>query len=341
MTSRTPLHLALLLLAVTWTPSAFAPASAAAPNNADAQETPLYVPPLVATLPPPSPPPPPPPSARDMVVEAIKNGSKEEIATIVKYAKRVSPDEKADIDALHKDYLTRHATQLAAAKAAKEEALRTARFFDNWKGEGELGAFLTTGNTEASGVSGGLRLKREGLQWRHNLFASADYQRTNGVTSREYIVAGYKPDWKINDSLYVYGLGQYERDIKAGYGRRLSLGPGLGYKVINTAKAKLDLEAGASLRDTQYLTQASETTVVGRLAANLGWQISPTLRLSENAAVHFEPQSANINALTSLDFKVSKKVSTRLSYLLLHETDPLPGREMTDGTTRFTVVYGF
>lgn len=282
-----------------------------------------------------------PDSVRGMIATTMANGSKEEVDTVVKFAKQSNPEDAAEIDKMYDGYKADQAKRDAEAAKAKEEELRTAGLFENWKGEGEIGAFLTTGNTDASGFAAGLKLHRDGIKWRHNVFVAADYQRTNGVTSREYISAGYKADWKINQRLYVYGIGQYERDPIAGYTRRLTAGTGVGYRMIDRPNMTLDLEAGPSWRQTRYVGGLSESKIAARGAVNFGWQVTPNMRFGENASVYIQSGSSTYNSLTGLDFKVSDRLSARISYLLQHESDPLPGRKSTDGTARFTVVYGF
>lgn len=282
-----------------------------------------------------------PQNVRDMISAAMASGSKEEVDTVVKFAKQSNPADAAEIDAMYDGYKKQVAAKDAEAAKKKEDDIRSAGFFENWKGEGEAGAFLTSGNTDATGVAAGLKLHREGIKWRHNIFVAADYQRTDGDTTREYIQAGYKADYKVSDRLYFYGLGQYERDPIAGYTRRLTAGTGIGYKVIAEPNMTLDLEAGPSWRQTHYVGGLKESKIAARVAGNFGWQIAPTLKFTESASVYLQSGSQTYNSLTGLDFKVSDKISTRLSYLLQHESDPLAGRKATDSTARFTVVYGF
>lgn len=45
--------------------------------------------------------------------------------------------------------------------------------------------------------------------------------------------------------------------------------------------------------------------------------------------------------MTALDAKISGALTARLSYSMQHESDPLPGREKLDTTSRATLVYGF
>jgi putative salt-induced outer membrane protein len=53
--------------------------------------------------------------------------------------------------------------------------------------------------------------------------------------------------------------------------------------------------------------------------------------------------SANttLNLLSGIDFKVSNRLRSRLSYQLEYNSNARQNREKTDTLTRFTLVYGF
>ena len=57
----------------------------------------------------------------------------------------------------------------ARAKAKEEQAaaaharLASAKIWENWKGEGQIGGSLSTGNTKSAGLSAGLALARKGI----------------------------------------------------------------------------------------------------------------------------------------------------------------------------------
>ncbi len=70
-------------------------------------------------------------------------------------------------------------------------------------------AFNSTGNTDDTGVTASLGLMREGINWRHKLRAPADFQRTNGVTTREQFLAGHDANLKFTDRLLAFAAAQH------------------------------------------------------------------------------------------------------------------------------------
>ncbi len=286
-----------------------------------------------------------------MIDAAIASGKDAEVRSVIKFAKVANPDDIAEIDAMFAAY-TAKKTQLAAAeKKAKMEA----PFFENWTGEGELGGFRNTGNSSNVGISGGIKLAKDAVDWRLKFRARADYQRSNGVTSREQYAAALEPEYKIDDRLFIYGLAQYDRDRFQGFSSRYTVSGGIGYTVIKEKDIFLDVKAGPAWRLTEFTEGGSDSSIAGLIGLDLGWQIAKNLKLTQGAGatlasdaqsltsanVIFSSGTNTLTATTGLDAKINGKLSARLSYAIEHETNPPDGREKTDTLSRATLVYDF
>ncbi|MFK7842975.1 MAG: YdiY family protein [Sphingorhabdus sp.] len=272
-----------------------------------------------------------------MIDSAIASKNDADVQTVVKLAKATNPDDIAEIDALFAAYAAEK-TQLAAAETrAKQEA----GFFSNWSGEGELGAFRSTGNSSNTGISGGIKLTKDAVKWRVKLRAFADYQRSNGITTREQFGASIEPNYKFNERLYAYGLAQYERDRFQGFSSRYTLSGGLGYAVIAEEDISLDVKAGPAWRKTNFTNGGSDSSIAGLAGLDFGWQISDNLKLTESASATIASDTNTFVSTTALDAKLLGSLSARLSYTVEHETNPPIGRIKTDTLSRATLVYGF
>lgn len=281
-----------------------------------------------------------------MLDDAIANGTEAEVDAVAKYARKALPGQEAEIDERLSGYRARLAT--AAAAAATAAAAETGKaesggggFFAHWTGQGELGGFLSAGNSDTKGLAAGLALTRETAEWRLNLRANADYQRSNGATSAEQFSAAIEPNYKVDEHLFFYGLGQYERDPFQGFDARYIVSGGIGYRPIATDNIKLDLKAGPAWRYTDFVSATDESALTGLGSANLLWKLSPTLSLNEAASVLMQSDKSTLTALTSVDAKINGSLSARLSYQLRHETNPPAGLKNTDTLSRMTLVYGF
>ncbi|MEH6756353.1 MAG: DUF481 domain-containing protein [Parasphingorhabdus sp.] len=296
-----------------------------------------------------------------MLDAAITSGNDADIQSVVKLAKVTNPDDISEIDAMLEAYNQQQA-ELAAAKAqAKADALKAAAdvaakdeddgFFDKWSGEGQIGGLLSTGNTRNTGISGGLKLKKEAEKWRATFRALADYQRTNGATSKEQFNVTLEPNYKFNERLYVYGLAQYERDRFQGFAGRYTISGGLGYTVVNKDGITLNIKAGPAYRMTEFIGGGSDKRLAALFGLDFDWQIAKNLKLTQDAGAKLgsstsavaviSPGSNSFNATTALNAKLLGSLSARFSYSVEHETDPPASRLKTDTVSRMSLVYGF
>jgi len=276
-----------------------------------------------------------------MLDAAIASNNEADVKTIVKLAKQTNPDDAAEIDTMLAGFNAQQAAKAAAKAEADKQALRMAGFFENWSGQGELGAFRSTGNTRNTGLAAGIKLNKEAEKWRLGFRALADYQRTNGVTTKEQFLAALEPHYKFNERLFAYGLAQYERDTFQGFSSRTSLSGGLGYRVIDGANTTLDVKAGPAWRKTQLTTGGSTSNIAGLGALDFAWKISPSLKLTETATAYIQSGNNSFASTTALDTKLIGALSARFSYTVEHETSPPAGRQKTDTLSRVTIVYDF
>ena len=272
------------------------------------------------------------PGAREMVESAANSGDKAKIDAVVAIAKETNKGAEAEIDKIVAD--------IAAAKAAKhEEELRSAGFFENWSGSGQLGAAVSTGNSKTKSFTAGIALERDGIQWRHRADALVDIVDNDGGTDQQRILGGYQLDYKFSERLYAWGRFEYERNREAGIKRRFAESAGIGWRAVDSSHLKWDLEAGPALRQTRFIDY-DENEFAGRGASRLLWNLSDTTVFTNDTAIFFSGASS-INNTTALTTKLFGALSARASFNLAWEEEPPVGLEKLDTTTRVTLVYDF
>ena len=159
----------------------------------------------------------------------------------------------------------------------------------------------------------------------------------------ERYLVEYEPQIKVSDRAFAYGLGRWERDRVLGFGNRWNASAGMGYKVIANKAMTLNLKAGPAWRETDYLPGRgqSESELTGLAGLDFGWNLSPTLRLTQTASTIVGQHNIVTSSLTALNAKLTGALSARFSYSADIDTRPPPGIETVDTLTRFTLVYGF
>lgn len=282
-----------------------------------------------------------PPPVRALIDAAIATGDAEKVATVIDLARQTNPDDAAELAALHDAFKEDRRRLAAAEQAAEQEDIRAAGLLANWTGEGQVGAFRATGNSSNTGLSAGVKLERVGIDWRHKLTGLADYQRSNGVTTREQFLFAYEPNYQVSDRLYAYALGQYERDRFQGFSSRVSASGGLGYRVIREQDMTLSVKAGPAWRRTSLVGGGRTSRIAALGALDFDWKVSDTIKLTQDASAFLQSGNNSFISTTGVEAALGGSLSARLAYVVEHDTDPPRGAVKTDTLTRLTLVYGF
>ncbi len=278
---------------------------------------------------------------RAMIDAALASGDDNTVRTVIDLARTTNPDDASDLDAILAAYETDIAAAEAQTAANQEAEIRNAGLFDNWSGQGQLGAFRSTGNASNTGVTAGLKLERVGIDWRHKLTGLVDYQENNGVTTREQFLAAYEANYNLSDRMFVYGLAQYERDTFQGFSARYSASGGIGYRLIENDAMQLSVKAGPAYRQTQFVGGASDSSIAGLGALDFDWQIAENLKLTQDANAFVQSSNNTFVSTTGLTAALGGGLSASLSYTLEHDTDPPLGAVQTDTLSRITIIYDF
>lgn len=288
---------------------------------------------------------------RAMIEAAIATGDARTAQTVVTIARQTNPDDLAEIDALWNAFAANQAELAAAREASRLEALRTAGVFENWSGRGQIGAFLASGNSDMAGVSVAVALQRTGIDWEHRVRATADYQRSNGRTSREQYLVAWEPRYQVSKDLFTFGLAQYDSDRFQGFSSRYSLSGGLGWKVVDSSSAQLSLKAGPAWRQVEYVDGSGYNSLGALAGVDFAWQFAKPLRFTQNAdlvtdaggsaVTYIDSNNVSIVATTGLEAAINSRLTTRLSYTIDYDSNPPPRAVSTDTMSRFTLVYSF
>lgn len=278
---------------------------------------------------------------RAMIDAAIAKGDAPTVRAVMDLARETNPADIDELNAMQAQFEAAEAEKATAAAAQEEADKRNAGLLENWSGQGQLGAFRSTGNTSDTGVTAGVTLERVGVDWRHKLTGLVDYQETNGVTTREQFLAAYEANYDLSDRLYAYGLVQYERDTFQGFSARYSGSGGLGYRIIENDNMQLSVKAGPAYRQTEFVDGTSDSSIAGLAALDFDWQIAENLKLTEDASAFIQSGGNTFVSTTGLVAGLGSGFSASLSYTVEHETNPPAGAVKTDTLTRATLIYDF
>ena len=288
---------------------------------------------------------------RAMIDAAIATGDESKVRTVIDLARTTNPEDTAELDAM----LAAYETVLAEAKVdkaiAKEAAIRSAGVFENWSGKGEFGAFRATGNATDTGITTGLTLDRQGIDWRHKLTARVDFQSSNGVTTREQYLARYEPNVNFSERFYAYALAQYERDRFQGFTGRYAVSGGIGYQALKNDEIQLSVKVGPAYRVTKFVDGRNDSRIAGLIGLDFDWSITERLKLTQDtnavaetggsAIAIIDSQNTTLDLITGLNATINSSLSARFSYAVEYNSNPPPGAVGTDTLSRVTLIYDF
>ncbi|MCQ8879448.1 DUF481 domain-containing protein [Pseudoalteromonas shioyasakiensis] len=231
-----------------------------------------------------------------------------------------------------------------------------------WEVTSELGAIITSGNTETTTLKGGIKALHNLENWNNEykidgLYKEDEVENAAGEketqrTNEKYSLSA-QGNYKLNEEhshLYIYGsyvsdyFGAYRNEavISAGYGRRLldsenmwlnaEIGP--GYKYFEFPEGSVDEDGIPNAGETD-----SEIIALGKLDYN--WQISDNAKFTQLVAVEYGDTNTKTRSETALLAKINGSLQMKVAYNITHNSDVADDKENTDTETSLTLVYSF
>jgi len=275
------------------------------------------------------------PAPTEAMLRAAADKNDAVLVSTADIGKKAFPKSVQEIDTLVKQLR-------AAAEQRKQEKFRHLGLLHGWKGHGQVGGSVTSGNTRSTGLALALDFSRDGLKWTHAFNGSFDYQRDNGVETKSRGFASYQVNYRFNDRLYLLGLSSWECNRFSGFDNRATESLGFGYSLIKTPAMTLQLEGGPALRQTDFVTTGPRNTIAGRAAMNYAWSVLSNLKLSENMSYYNEDRDGTFTANTALTMGLIGSLSVQASYLAQYENTPTTtALHHYNSTARTTLVYSF
>ncbi len=248
-----------------------------------------------------------------------------------------------------------------------DERFGRARFNPGFSGSMSLGYSGTTGNSEAQDLVIAGRVRYGGevinqtLGFGLNYGEATDPDTGESSVNEEETFLVYEANRYFTDRLYAFGLGYYRNDDFDTLQQDAFLGAGLGYRIVNTRNFAWRVQAGPGVRwtetqdnldlidfsdvnpgDEELLPGEEETEFAGIASSRLFYVLTETVALSNDTDVIYSDSAGTLvrNDL-GVNFSVSDRISTRVSYRTDYNSEPLPGLESTDNRLGVALVFGF
>jgi putative salt-induced outer membrane protein len=211
-----------------------------------------------------------------------------------------------------------------------------------WTGNVQLGLNLRSGSSTDDDITFGISLKNERRHWTHKFDANYELLKKSNSPTDDKLKVTYQLDRAVSDRLYILARIDYRNEFDGGYQFRLMETLGLGYKLIDQKRLKLNLEAGPSHRMSR-LTRAAPTLHEwgGRASINGEWDALSWLDVIFQAGAAIMKDVKTYEAMVGLTTSLTDRLSARLTVEYDHDTSVPAGSPNNDLKTSATLLYGF
>ena len=226
----------------------------------------------------------------------------------------------------------------ANAAAAQQTAVK-----EGWQGSVAIGYLQTTGNANTATANGKALFGYKAGNWQDSILIQALKASQEGVLTAENTELDGQADYNLDTNNYLFGNGDYLRDVFSGYERRTSEVLGFGHRLVNSNTQQLDLELGGGRRQTRYTTLGvpDDEEWVEQAAASYLLKFNNTSNFSENLSVVHGSTNTLIQSATAITANLVGSFALSFSYTVTHNSNVLPGFKKTDGITAISLVYSF
>lgn len=216
-----------------------------------------------------------------------------------------------------------------------------------WKGEGELGYTLTSGNTDNETIVSKLGISYQENNWINGFkieslrTESKDSVTNDTVVTANRITLTNKLSYDVSAHTYSFFNTRYEEDDFSGFEYQSSATLGAGYRVIKQEDISLTLESGLGYQQDRTDDRKMQKGRAVRFSEDFTYQITHSSHFSQGILV--EQGRDNVYSEFNAGFKVAinGSLALKLSQLVKHNSDVPEDKENFDRVTTATLVYGF
>ena len=206
---------------------------------------------------------------------------------------------------------------------------------NEWNGSVNVGASMSTGNTEKTTVSAGANAEYRREKDRTTLKFLWAYQDEDerGVVERT-VFGSAKYDYFLSDKTYVYGQLTGEYNFAAGLDLRTTVSVGLGHQLLDGPRWWFAPEVGLAYVDENFQDSSDDTDfVAARLAYKAKWQANENVTVEQDAEV-FPSLEDSDDVYSKVDTRakvvLSESMFAQAQHVWTWDNTPAAGAEKSD-----------
>ena len=223
----------------------------------------------------------------------------------------------------------------------------------NYHGDVELGAILTTGNSETVSARTGINVEQDFTQWRTEYVVDAQYQRSqfedeNGEKQREtteqQVFLSYQGNYKLteqNKSFFI--LGKFDDDRFSGYKYQTTIAVGYGWRFYEDTDTTIDFEIGPGYLWSELADGDEQQGTIFHGSIEYEQQFTEATRFRQEMVtdVSFTGGNSKTQFNSSFIADINGRLAMKVSFMLEYNTKPDEDIKSVDTETGITLVYSF
>lgn len=225
-----------------------------------------------------------------------------------------------------------------------------------WSGKGQLGYVMSRGNSDTDAANAKIEVNLLRNDWKHNLLLDGLYGRSAGIASAQRWDARLQSNYTFTPRWFAFGAVYYENDRFSGFQYQATGSGGLGFKVFDSDRTKLSLQAGVGYRSLrpEIVTKdpatgaviartplGTESEVVATTGLDFMHQFNASTKVTDKLSSESGSTNTSLRNDLALEVKMSRKLSLAAGFSVLKNTNPPFGVKQTDTITTLNVVYAF
>ncbi|MDX2320873.1 MAG: DUF481 domain-containing protein [Moritella sp.] len=218
---------------------------------------------------------------------------------------------------------------------------------DSFSGNAELGATITTGNTDTTSVKARLDMDHDWGNWENQYLLEALYKKDSGVVTGKRYLGRLQGDYQLSAISYLFVTANHEVDPFTGFSSITTISSGYGRKLINNDKTELNIDLGPGYKfkrlDDESAAEAgydTDGTIVAYGLMNFETRISGSAKFEQMLVAEggevFEGRSE-----TSITADIIGALAMKFAVIVRYNNSPLDNKESTDTETNMTLLYAF
>tara|TARA_R100000027_G_scaffold43940_1_gene33044 strand:+ start:12675 stop:13727 length:1053 start_codon:yes stop_codon:yes gene_type:complete len=216
---------------------------------------------------------------------------------------------------------------------------KTTREVDKWEIKGRLGLDFQSGNTNETRYTTTLAATRRTVSSRFHMDYLGNYTKTDGTESANNHRAGANYDFFFDERMFLRVVnGEYYSDRFQNIRNQVTIGSGIGYKIVDTKKFDWEVQVGPAYQYTEFSqveagTDRTVGSAAGIFSTHIDYDITSDLDFVLSYQGVLTDRDAGLytqHVVTSLDYELNSIFDVFIMLQFDRVEEPT---KKSDGTT--------